>query len=88
MDFFFEDFLQRWKAAAVNLVPLRGYTFFFILLVFVFSTKNKEMPQNFSGSVECLTQSQGLLVPASQEALHCVLEQDTLSSAKYAWFNP
>ena len=34
-----------------------------------------------SGSVvECLTQDTGLLVHVSPEALHCVLEQDILSS--------
>ena len=30
---------------------------------------------------------QGSYQPGSQEALCCVLEHDTLSSAKY-WFNP
>ena len=31
--------------------------------------------------VECLTSDRGVAVPAAREALHCVLEQDTLSSA-------
>ena len=31
--------------------------------------------------VECLTQDRRMWVRASPEALHCVLEQDTLSSA-------
>ena len=35
-----------------------------------------------NGSVEeCLTKSEELWVPALPKPLHCVLEQDTLSSA-------
>ena len=56
---------------------------------FFFTLKCSEMyPGGCSGSVvECLTQLEGLWVQASLEALHCVFEQDTLSSAEYL-FNP
>ena len=38
--------------------------------------------EEHSGSVvECLTRDRGIAVGASLEALHCVFEQDTLSSA-------
>ena len=33
--------------------------------------------------LECLTPDQGVVALSSKEALPCVLEQDTLSSAKY-----
>ena len=43
---------------------------------------SNRLNEESSGSVvECLTSNRGVQVRASLEALHCVLEQDTLSTA-------